>query len=260
MSTSFWRFKKILPPKDRIWADPFAVYRDGQYYVFIEEMPLASNRGHLSYLTIDEKGHWTQPVKIISEPYHLSYPFIFIHEDTHYLVPESVENRTIDLYKCVDFPEKWQRVDTLINDVAAVDSTLHYHHGRWWLFANIRENEGASTLDELFLFSSEDLIKGTWRSHPQNPIVSDAKSARPAGKIFQHKGKLYRPSQDNSGIYGSGMCINHITLLTESEYNEVCVSEIKPDWEQKMIGVHTLNSCRHLTVSDGLLRRSKHFG
>ena len=34
---SFLDFKKILPPKDRIWADPFVMERNDTYYIFIEE-------------------------------------------------------------------------------------------------------------------------------------------------------------------------------------------------------------------------------
>jgi hypothetical protein len=257
ISSSFWRFKKIVPPKDRIWADPFAIYKDRLYHIFIEEMPLRSNKGHIAHMTIDGDGHWTAPVKIIEEPYHLSYPFVFEHEGAYYLVPETAENRTIDLYECVDFPNKWQRVKTLIGDISAVDATLHQQDGKWWLFANIRENKGASTLDELFLFHAEDLLDDTWHPHPQNPIVSDVRSARPAGRLFTYNGNLYRPSQDNSGIYGSGMCINHVTALTETRYSESCVGKIEPDWEKRMTGTHTLNFCDKLTVSDGLLRRAR---
>ena len=31
-------FTKIMPPKDRFWADPFIYRRDNQYYVFFEEL------------------------------------------------------------------------------------------------------------------------------------------------------------------------------------------------------------------------------
>ena len=34
---SFWRYKKIIPPKDRFWADPHIFYKDEKYFVFIEE-------------------------------------------------------------------------------------------------------------------------------------------------------------------------------------------------------------------------------
>jgi hypothetical protein len=37
ISTSFWRFKKIIPPRDRFWADPHVFFKDDIYYIFIEE-------------------------------------------------------------------------------------------------------------------------------------------------------------------------------------------------------------------------------
>jgi hypothetical protein len=39
LTTSLGRFKALTPPKDRFWADPFVVARDGKHYVFIEELP-----------------------------------------------------------------------------------------------------------------------------------------------------------------------------------------------------------------------------
>ncbi len=36
--TRFERFRRITPPKDRIWADPFVVQRRGRWYVFFEEL------------------------------------------------------------------------------------------------------------------------------------------------------------------------------------------------------------------------------
>ena len=35
--------KLIKPPKDRFWADPFPVRRDGKYYIFIEEFFVRNN-------------------------------------------------------------------------------------------------------------------------------------------------------------------------------------------------------------------------
>src|SRR5690606_21018624 len=110
--------------------------------------------------------------------------------------PETSENKTIELYKCVDFPYKWELSKVLMNNVSAVDSTILKHNNKYWLFCNIKENEGASSLDELFLFYSDSLQEGEWISHPLNPIVSDVSQSRPAGHIFKENGRLYRPSQN----------------------------------------------------------------
>lgn len=260
MSTSFWRFKQLTPPKDRFWADPFVVFHDGTYFIFLEELIYSQGLGHISYVTLDKTGKYSQPIPIIEADYHLSYPYVFEHEHEYYLIPESSGNRSVDLYKCTQFPDQWEQVQTLMRDVAAVDATVLWHQGKWWMFVNIRENEGASSLDELFLFYSPTLLSDEWTPHAANPIVSDVSSSRPAGKIFMRNGQMYRPSQNCSHRYGYGIKIQHIELLSENEYREQCVSEIKPNWDPKILATHTLNCEAGLTVIDGVLKRFRLFG
>ena len=257
LPSSFWRFKKIIPPKDRFWADPFVVSHEETFYVFIEEFLYHRDKGHIAYFTIDKQGKASEPKKIIEQPYHLSYPFVFTYNNTSYLIPESSQNRTIELYQCQRFPEKWERIHVLMENVEAFDTTLFRKDGTWFLFTNIRVHAGASSWDELFLFYSTELLSDRWTAHPQNPIVSDAGSARPAGRIFSYHNNLYRPSQNNTNGYGYGMKINQILTLTETDYQEVCVNEILPNWDRRIVGTHTLNSVEHLTVIDGLLQRPK---
>lgn len=259
MSTSAWKFKEILPPKDRFWADPFIWQRDGRYYVFIEDLPYATMKGHISYFTIDEKGKYTEPKKVIDRPYHLSYPFLFEYQGELYMMPESAQNRTLEVYRCVEFPEKWELAKVLMKDIYAVDATLHQdaENGRWWMFVNIREHNGASSFDELFIFHADNPLSTEWTPHTANPVVSDARSARPAGRIFSHEGKLYRPSQDCSRGYGYAILINRIDKLTPDEYRETRVTGVEPNWDPRVSAVHTLNCEGKLTVLDGFKRRRK---
>ena len=254
---SFFRFKKIIPPKDRFWADPFIVHKDNQYFVFIEELLYSNNKGHISYFTIDEKDGMTKPVKILEKNYHLSYPFIFEDNGSYYMIPETSENNTIELYKCTEFPEKWELQETLMANIKAVDATLLFYDNKYWLFCNVKENNGASTCDELFLFYSNKLLNGNWQSHRQNPIVSDVKKSRPAGKIFMYNNEFYRPSQNCSLHYGRGMHIAKILILNEMEYKEESIQFIYPNWDKNLIGTHTLNFDGKLTFIDGLLKRKK---
>jgi hypothetical protein len=256
-STSFFRYKKLFPPKDRFWADPFIVFENNLYYVFIEELMYDSNKGHISVFTISPEGELSTPQKIIEEKYHLSYPFVFQEQDDYYMIPESMENKSIDLYKCSVFPDKWEKVKVLMNNINAVDPTLFFYNNKYWLFVNVRENEGASEWDELFLYYADDFKSDAWTSHPQNPIVSDVKKARPAGRIFKQNGQYYRPSQNCSGHYGRGMTINRITVLNENEYKEEVVQFIFPRWDKKLISTHTLSFEKNLTVIDGLYLRKK---
>lgn len=257
ISGSPWRFKKIVPPKDRFWADPHVIHKDDQYYIFFEELIYEKKKGHISVLVIDEKGNYTAPTTILERPYHLSYPFVFYWEGEYYMIPDTQENRTIEIYKCIEFPNRWDHHKTILRDVCAVDTTIFCHQKKWWLFANIREYDGASTWDELFLFYADNPLSDQWNPHPANPIVSDVRRSRPGGRIFEINGQIFRPSQDCSKGYGYGIRMNRIAAISETEYREEEVGSILPGWERNITGTHTFNQAHRLTIIDAKLRRPK---
>ena len=257
VAEGFSTFDRLIPSKDTFWADPHAIQVNGIYYIFIEEFSHQKNRGHISVIEMDESGHWKAPVKVLEKKYHLSYPFIFNWQGRYYMVPESGENRTIDIYQCVEFPYKWEFKQNLMKDVKAVDTTIVHYRGKWWLFTAIAENEAAAPNVELFLFYTDNPFTGQWKAHPQNPIVSDVKSARPAGDLFIKDGKLIRPSQDCSKTYGYGFDLNEIVILSETEYLERRVTSVRPDWEKRIFATHTYATQENLTVIDVLTRRFK---
>jgi hypothetical protein len=258
LSGDLSKFNKIKPEKNIFWADPHVVQVDDGYYIFIEEFLRAENKGHISVVELDTNtGNWKPPIKVLEKDYHLSYPFIFKWNDKFYMVPESRANKTIDLYECTEFPYKWNFKQCLMENVSAVDTTLIHHSDKWWLFTAIAENDAAAPNVELFLFYSDDLFSGNWKSHPGNPIISDVKSARPAGSLFAEGAKLFRPSQDCSKSYGYGFDLNEIEVLSETEYREKKVLSIRPNWDKKILGTHTFATCGNLTVIDVLTKTPK---
>jgi hypothetical protein len=259
-SYCFHKFKKLIPPKGKFWADPFLVTKSGKHFIFIEELIYKTFKGHISVIVLDEKEELIEIKEVLKRSYHLSYPFIFAHQNAFFMIPETVGNRTIELYRCVEFPDKWEFVMNLMEDVYAVDSTLFYHENIWWLFTNIDETCGkVNSSDELFLFYSNDLFSNKWEKHPKNPIISDIKYARPAGNLFTLDNKIYRPSQNNSGLYGRAINLNHILKLSQTEYLENPDSIIEPTWDKKIEGTHTLNFNSFLTVIDGFYYQRKLF-
>jgi hypothetical protein len=257
LGLSFWRFKKLLPPSDRFWADPHVHHRDGRHYVFIEEFLYAQEKGRIGVIALDESGAAPSSQPVLERPYHLSNPFVFRCGEELYLIPESMERRTLELYRCVRFPDQWELVKVLMENVRAADATPFYRDGRWWLFVNIQEQEGASTSDELFLFSAPHPATTEWRPHPMNPIVSDVRRARPAGRLFETNGNLYRPAQDCSGNYGSRIVINHVVRLSETEYEERPVEVLGPGWDPRLTGFHTLDCENGLTAADVRRRQNR---
>ena len=89
-------------------------------------------------------------------------------------------------------PDRWEKVQDIFTGIDLVDATLFAHDGRWWLLGNVSE-PGADKHDELHAFHAETPL-GPWLPHAANPVVADARFARPAGPVFTHEGKLLRPA------------------------------------------------------------------
>jgi hypothetical protein len=257
--TSFDGFTTLVPPPGTWWGDPQAEAEDSDFYIFVEELELPRSRhhGHISVIKVDAEGNSEGPVTVLERPYHLSYPFVFQWKGRHYMVPESSANRTVELYEAVEFPYKWQHVRDLMTGVSAVDATIVRRDGLWWMFCNLRENEEAPINDELFIFRSDDLLAGHWEPHPLNPVISDARTARPAGRIFEQNGVLYRPSQDCSRCYGYAVNINKIAELDEKRYREVRTAYIEPKNFPGASRVHTFSHIHGLTAVDTYMARSR---
>ncbi|QCX39145.1 hypothetical protein FF125_12115 [Aureibaculum algae] len=256
-SNSFYKFKRILPPKDRFWADPFIHEINGKYFVFFEELIYTENKGKISVLELSKDGQVSEPKVVLEKPYHLSYPLLFEENKKLYMLPETSENRTIELYECLDFPYKWKLSKVLMENINATDATPFKYGNLYWLFTNVGEEMGASTHDELYLFYTEDLFNGTWQSHPQNPIVTDVQFSRPAGNLFVKNHKIYRPAQDCSKRYGYAMHIREITILDKKNYEEREVQAIYPEWSKDVSATHTLNHHKELTIIDAIVTRKK---
>jgi hypothetical protein len=256
-SASWNNFTPLRPPSDRLWADPFVWEHGDNYYIFYEERLYSSNRGHIACLTLDNQMNPIANCVVLERPYHLSYPFIFEHQEQIYMIPETEKNGTVELYRCTCFPDHWVFAKTLLADIKAVDATLLEADGKWWLFANIRER--GSSWHALHLFHTDHLLSDQWIPHPRNPIVKDIGSARPAGRIFLHNGELIRPSQDCSVRYGYATKFNHITALTDSNYAEICKWSFKPPRRRNILGTHTWNAAGDLTTIDALIRKPRYW-
>ena len=248
--------RTFAPPLDRFWADPFVWLHENQYYVFIEELLYSTNRGYIICLTLDKDLNVVSNQVVLEKPYHLSYPFLFEHEGQLYMLPETKQNNRVELYRCVKFPDQWEFEKALIDNIRALDSTLLEANGKWWLFANIQE-EGGSGWDTLNLYYADSPLSDQWTPHPLNPIVKDVYSARPAGQIFIHDGRLIRPSQDCSVDYGYALNFNQIVTLTETDYAETHEHVFKPPLKGGILATHTFNSIDGLTAIDAIQLRWK---
>lgn len=243
-------FKLLSPPKDRFWADPFLWHVNGTNYIFYEELPFQTGKGHISCIRLDSNLDIISNEIVLERPYHLSYPFLFEYDGQLYMLPETKGNKTIELYRCKKFPDQWEYFRTLFSSIEAVDTTLHEYQGKWWMFVNIVE-PGGNAYDSLYLFYATSPLSEQWAPHPQNPVTRDIRRARPAGRIFKKDNTLIRPSQDCSDRYGYAINFNQIEILTETDYKEVFLSSFSPPPDnRKILGTHTWNEAENLRIID----------
>ncbi len=250
--------KVFTPPQDRFWADPFPVKHGNRYFIFFEEYLYEEKKGHIAVAEVDPFGRQGEVRRALERDYHLAYPFIFKWQKDYYMIPETSQKRSVELYRCTSFPAKWQFEKTLLSNLQAADATVAEINGLWWMFVSIASEGMTKNWDELSLFYAETPF-GPWYPHEQNPVLSDVRRSRPAGRLFFFNGELYRPAQDCSKRYGYAISLNKIVRLTPQEYLEIEVSKMLPEWHKKLLGTHTLNQEEDLTVTDGLIRRNLFF-
>ena len=248
----FGRLRYLVPPKDRFWADPFAVEHYGRYFIFFEELRYGTQRGRIMAVEVHDDREPGEARVVLERPYHLSYPFVFRWQGSLYMVPETAENGTVEIYRCESFPLQWRLRQVLLDRISAYDATLWRDKDRWWMFVGV----APFGTDELHLYTSNAPL-GPWTPHRRNPVVSDARCARPAGPLFSRDGVLYRPSQDCSVAYGHAVSINRVDVLDDDDYRETPVQRIEPGWRRDIIRVHTLGGSRRLRVIDYLVRRRR---
>jgi hypothetical protein len=234
-------------PAGEFYADPFPFERDGRRFVFFEHLLPSQGHGVISFVEVGGDGSPSTPEVALSRPYHLSYPFLFVDGDDVYMLPSTRVG--VELYRADPFPDRWTLVRMVMSDVVANDPTLLAHDGRLWLFANV-VREHAEPNEELHLFWA-DSLEGPWTPHAANPVVSDVRSARPAGRIFRRDGMLIRPGQDCAGVYGRAVVLNRIETLTTAEYHESTVGRLEPTWLAGNIGTHTYNAAAGIEAIDG---------
>ncbi|MFK5878236.1 MAG: hypothetical protein QM478_01935 [Flavobacteriaceae bacterium] len=253
---NFETIKKIIPPKDRFWADPIVIFENDTYYVFIEELLYANDKGHISVFEIHKNGSVTQPVKIIENDYHMSYPFVFKYEEDYYMIPETSHNSTIDLYRAKNFPYEWKFEKTIFNNIQATDTTLVYANHKWWMFTSIKEFENGTYDNVLSIFYADNPIKGNWKAHEQNIVKNDIENSRQGGPFFKGNDCLYRISQNGMNTYGFGYNIHKVIELSETTFKEELVNNYTAT-DKGIIGVHTFNKVENIQVYDVLKRIKK---
>jgi hypothetical protein len=240
----------IIKNSWRYWAaDPFIFEIDDTTYIFAELYDYIYCKGTLGYCKL-ENGKKPKWKKVISEKFHLSYPYIANDAKNIYIIPESGNAKILYSYKATSFPKKWARAHLIRKGVNFGDTTPF----------SLNQNKLALAYDvsnpdkyQLLLIDLEN---------PKNDtlILGNHLLQRPAGKFFYKGDTLIRPAQICEKDYGQGLVFYKVSSFEPGNYTEEELTRIFPtelNYSKKMIldGMHTYNSNENYEVIDIKTRR-----
>ena len=222
----------IIPLSVGWIADPFMIEYQGEHYLFVEYVN--GKRGQIAYYKFIDNKPVFQKV-IISERYHLSYPCVFMHGADVYMIPESADNHSIDLYKAVSFPDRWEKVSRL-EDGIYYDTT----------YVNYKEKDYLITYSpkkgyfELGLFAFD--IDGR-KIEKLAEVQYKENIGRPAGKIYVDNCEMIRPAQDCSRKYGENLLFYRVEGLDDGKFSEALIKTISAkETDSSFQRIHTYNT------------------
>ncbi len=246
--SDFSGFRWIDSPKGHFWADPFAFEHQGRVWAFFEDYSYQNKRGVIACSVISPQGELGPAIPCLdSSRHHYSYPHVFRAGSEIFMIPESRSSNSVDLFRCHEFPDKWVRESTLL-DGKFVDTTIWEHEGLWW-FATTSADPSARAGSLLLFYSSS--LTGEWHFHPANPISTDIRSNRGAGRVFRRQDRLIRPSQVCAPSYGYAIAFNEITELSTQHFSERPLKTITAENWKGLSGIHTYNFSGKIELIDG---------
>ncbi len=236
----------VLPESKRYWyADPFLFEHGGKMYLFVEMFDNVTEKGLIGVSMLGENG-FSVPEVVLEESFHLSYPYVFEEGGEIYMMPETMGDGCIQLYKAVDFPYKWEKHSVLVSEKGMVDTVIC---GDWLIASRVTDSAKKETRLQLFK-------KDTGAPHMANGYIQANQISRGAGRIFERNGKLIRPAQNClKGVYGAGLVFYSVDEISDDCCSETEVFRLEPS-QIKLCkgspaeGVHTYARCGNVEIVD----------
>lgn len=219
-------------PLDNGWiADPFLFEYQDEHFLFTEYMN--GKKGEIAYYKFIDNKPVFQKV-VLSEPYHLSYPCVFTHGMDIYMIPESADNHSINLYKAVSFPDRWVKVCQLAKGIYYDTTYVNYKDKDYLITYSPKKGYfelGVFTLD-IERRKMEKLAEVQYKKN----------IGRPAGRIYREYGELIRPAQDCSRKYGENLFFYKVDGLDDGKFREVLINTISAkETDSRYQRIHTYN-------------------
>lgn len=238
-----WRPKPLL-----YQADSFLFVKGDELFLFYE-MQHWDNPGVIAMRKTRDLKSWTEPVVVLKQPFHLSFPYVFMDNEVVYMVPESQESDAIHLFRADnDELTSFSKVRTLLRQERTDgihynlnDSHIYKKNNTYYLFTSYQKNW--MYYQELYV--TDDLLKGKFVLHPKSPICKSNEFGRNGGSLIHYDNRLLRVTQDCHRDYGDNVSLMEIDVLSSENYQEhVFRKNVLPANSIFREGGHQLNIVR----------------
>lgn len=240
------QFRLIRNPRLKWYADPFVIKHGKETYLFVEAMDRKKSRAHIEYFNLSEsvmKRKFKSNVAL-KESFHLSYPCVFKFDNEMYMIPESVADKSILIYKSTNFPQKWCKTAKLASG-NYVDTTFFLDEGVPYILSYI-----PGKINQLFSMRLSKSMKEV--EEIKTRFEYDKKIGRPAGNLCYENGFI-RPTQYGVNYYGEKIDFYRLNLSNNEEkyLKSIDVSNIRVSGiKSKIHGIHTINRDEDFEVID----------
>ena len=95
-------------------ADPFMIQHEDCWFMFFEILNWRANKGEIGLATSHDGVNWQYEARVLVEPFHLSYPYVFRFDGDFYMMPEAKQSGAVRLYRASEFPHSWSLIGTLL--------------------------------------------------------------------------------------------------------------------------------------------------
>jgi hypothetical protein len=230
-------------PRNMFRADTFGISRDNKHYIFYEEYDYTKRYGMIGCVVLDQEFNELDRKLIFDDGHHYSFPVVFEYEGEMYMMPETLDQGKLSLYKAVSFPFEWKEEHVML-ELPCIDSVVFFRDGFWWL---IYSNE--ETGNGVFYVRKNAELMGDWKQCKEQKIEYGPYNSRGGGSVFESGGELYRVTQNCTDSYGQAVVINRIVNLSDTDYREEAVKEITAV-SLGFTGFHTLSEWGPYTLVD----------
>jgi hypothetical protein len=206
---------KPRKPKGTRLADATAAH-GGK--IFCELISMKNYKGSIGVIENDSVS-----ILPLAPGLHFSFPTLVNSKNENFLLTESAEHSSPVLFK---LDSKMSGVIEAcflkgLENERLIDPSHLYVEGKHFIFGGGKESH-----QRLDLFWS-NYIFGPYEKHPASPICLTPEGSRLAGPIQFLGDSIFRFGQDYSSSYGDGIFVFEVLKITESEYVEKRVGELR---------------------------------